>query len=108
MLLKGALEPVDQLSLVTGCWRPVIDLLALNGYFMLTKFKMETVASVLGSIRRGDWMFLLDLKDTYFQIPVHLESQPYLRFFSKDVFTSSMPCVSACPQPCRCSPESSP
>ena len=41
---------------------------------------METVASVLGSIRKGDWMFSIDLMDTNFQIPVHPESLPYLRF----------------------------
>ena len=74
MLLKGALEALDQprpgfyswlflIEKVMGGWRPVIDLSALNGFVMLTKFKMEAVASVLGSIRKGDWMFLIDLKD---------------------------------------------
>ena len=36
---------------------PVIDLLSLNGYVILTKFKMETVFLVLESIRKGDIMF---------------------------------------------------
>ena len=63
MLLKVALEPVDQpgpgfysrLFLVekgTGNWRPVIDLSAMNDIFTLTKFQMETVASVLGSVTK--------------------------------------------------------
>ena len=34
------------------CHRPLVT---------ITKFKIETVASVLGSIRRGDWMFSVDL-----------------------------------------------
>ena len=41
------------------------DLSALNGFVTLTKFKMETVASVLGSVKKGDWIFLTDLKDAY-------------------------------------------
>ena len=88
MLLKGALEPVDQPSLefysrlflvekVARGWWPVIDLLALNGFVTLTKFQMETVASMLGSIWKGYWMFSIDLKDAYFQIPVHPESRPF-------------------------------
>ena len=42
----------------------------------LTKFQMETVVSVLGSIRKGDWMFSIDL----IQIPIPSESRPYLLF----------------------------
>ena len=62
---KGTLEIVDQpgpgfysclflMEKVTGGWRPVIDLSALSGLVTLTKFKMKTVVSVLGSIRKGD------------------------------------------------------
>ena len=80
MLQKGAMELVDQpspsyysqLFLVqkaTGRWWPIIDLSALNGYVSLTRFWMETVASVLGSVRKGDMMFFDGLKDAYFQIP---------------------------------------
>ena len=93
---KGALKPVDQpgpgfysrLFLVEkvmgggggGGWRPVIDLSTLNGFIMVTKFQMETMTSVLGYIRKKDWMFSIDLKDVYFQIPVHPESPLFLRF----------------------------
>ena len=52
----------------------------LNGYVTLTKFQMKIVASVLGSVKKGDMMSSVDLKDTYFQIPIHLESQPFLQF----------------------------
>ena len=41
---------------------------------------METVASGLDFIRKGDLMFSLDLKDVYFQIPVYPEVRSYLRF----------------------------
>ena len=36
-----------------GVWRPVIDLSHLNEFVHLTRFKMETVASVLLSVREG-------------------------------------------------------
>ena len=91
MLQKGALEPVDQpgpgfyswlflVEKVTGGWWPAIDLSTLNDFVTVTKFQVETVASEVGSIRKGDWMFLIDLKDAHLQIPVHPESWPFLCF----------------------------
>ena len=69
MLTKGALEIArdpgpgfySRLFLVekaTGGWRPVIDLSHLNDFVQLTPFKMETVASVLLSVRGGFSSFL--------------------------------------------------
>ena len=46
----------------------------------LTRFKMETVASVLLYVREGDFLASLDLKDAYFQIPIHPSSRKLLRF----------------------------
>ena len=56
----------------------MINLPSLSGCVTLTKFKMETVSSVVGSIKKGGLMFLINLEDTYFQIPIHLDSCPYL------------------------------
>ena len=94
MLAKGALEIArdpgpgfySRLFLVekaTGGWRPVIDLSHLNDFIQLTPFKMETVASVLLSVREGDFLASLDLKDAYFQIPIHGSSRKLLRFMSE-------------------------
>ena len=44
---------------------------------------METVASVLLSVREGDFPASLDLKDAYFQIPIHRSSRKLLRFTSE-------------------------
>ena len=67
----------------TGGWRPVIDLSHLNDFVQLTPFKMETVASVLLSVREGDFLASLDLQDAYFQIPIHGSSRKLLRFMSE-------------------------
>ena len=94
MLAKGALEIArdsgpgfySRLFLVekaTGGWRPVIDLSHLNDFVQLTSLKMETVASVLLSVREGDFLASLDLKDAYFQIPIHGSSRKLLRFMSE-------------------------
>ena len=66
-----------------GGWRPVIDLSHLNEFVWQTPFKMETVASVLLSVREGDFLASIDLKDVYFQIPVHQSLRKLLRFLSE-------------------------
>ena len=58
MLAKQAIE------VVLG-WRPVLDVSALNEFVLQTKFTMESPRSVLRSVRRGDWMFPIDLQDAY-------------------------------------------
>ena len=64
-------------------WRLVIDLSHLNEFVHLTRFKMETVASVLLSVREGDFLASLDLKDAYFQIPIYPFSRKLLSFTSE-------------------------
>ena len=67
---------------VTVGWCPVIDLSHLNEFVLQTPIKMETVASVLLSILEGDFLASIDLKDTYFQIPIHQSSRKLLRFLT--------------------------
>ena len=64
----------------SGAWIPIIDVSTLNGYILKTRFRMETVQSVLASIRQNDWMVSLDLKDAYLQVPGHPENRKFLRF----------------------------
>ena len=93
MLTKDALEIVldpgpgfySRLFLVEKAmrvWRPVIDLFRLNKFVLHTLFKMETVASVLPSVREGDFLASIDLKDAHFQIFIHQSSRKLLRFLS--------------------------
>ena len=64
----------------SGGWRPVIDLSPLIGFLIHTRFQMETMATVLTSIRKGDFMASIDLSDAYFQVPIHKDSRKFLRF----------------------------
>ena len=67
----------------SGSWRPVIDLSHLNCFVDVSHFQMEIIQSVILSVRQGDWMASIDLKEAYLQVPVHPESRPFLRFVSK-------------------------
>ena len=88
LVQKGVVELASQPSpgrlfvvwKTSGSWRPVIDLSLLNRSFSKTPFKMEMLASVLLSVRQGDWMVSFDLKEAYLQVPVHLDSRKFLRF----------------------------
>ena len=41
---------------------------------------METIQLVLLSVRPGDWMASIDLREAYLQVLVHPASRPFLRF----------------------------
>ena len=60
-------------------WRPVIDLSALNLFVDVSHFRLETIQSV----RQGDWMASIDLKEAYLQVPVHPDSRRFLRFVAQ-------------------------
>ena len=68
----------------SGGWRPVIDLSPLNEFIRQTPFRMETPNSVLLAFRKDDFLASIDLKDAYFQIPVHPSFRKLLRFVSND------------------------
>lgn len=63
-----------------GGLRPVINLRPLNQYLKKIHFKMDTLKTVLGLVKKGDYAISLDMKDAYFHLPVHQSHQKYLRF----------------------------
>ena len=91
MLAKGALEIArdpgpgfySRLFLVekaTGGWRPVIDLSHLNDLNAVQDGNSRFGAVIC---QRGGFLASLDLKDAYFQIPIHGSSRKLLRFMSE-------------------------
>ena len=85
----------------SGSWRPVIDLSILNLYVDVSHFRMETIQSVLLSVRQGDWTASIDLKEAYLQVPVHPDSRRFLWFVAQgNVYQFSALCfgLSMAPQ----------
>ena len=64
-------------------WRPVIDLSLLNHHLIVTKFKMETAEIIRKSLKKGEWVTSIDIKDAYLHVPIHKKAQKYLRFQTK-------------------------
>ena len=82
MLLKGAIDEVAPsrgyysrvfcVPKKEGGWRPIINLKRLNKEFLdLPPFRMDTAKNVALLLRPGDWAASIDLKDTYFDVPVN-------------------------------------
>jgi hypothetical protein len=58
----------------------VINLKLLNKILVKCPFKMETTRSITAALQQGDWTVSVDLTDAYFHVPMHRDSQKYLRF----------------------------
>ena len=95
---KGAVEKVSEPGLgyysrlflrpkATGGSRPILDLSQLNPFIESPKFHQETLESIRRALKPDHWTFSVDLKDAFFQIPIHKKSRMYLRFlFEEEVY----------------------
>ena len=63
-----------------GGLRPILDLRALNKYLKQFRFRMLTAATLVRSLRQGDWFTSIDLKDAYFHVPIYPPHRKFLRF----------------------------
>ena len=91
---KGAVERVAPLPLHQPAYystlflvpksdctvRPVFNLRQLNSYLVVPHFKMEGLNVARLTLRRGDWLFKVDIKDAFFHVPVHPGLRDWLRF----------------------------
>ena len=55
----------------------------LNNLLHVPTFKVETAESIRKSIQQGEWVTSIDLTASYFHVPIHPQSQKYLRFQTK-------------------------
>lgn len=79
---EGLVSPVFLVPKSDGSWRTVINLksLLLYRFVAAPHFKMESVQTVKGLIKEGDWMAKLDVKDAYLTVPIHPQHQKFLQF----------------------------
>lgn len=91
MLSKGIIEPAisckDEIlsSIFTcpkkdGSYRIILNLKQFNKWIPYQHFKMDTLKSIINLIEKDSFLASLDLKDTYYSIPVARDHQKYLRF----------------------------
>jgi hypothetical protein len=64
----------------SGGWRPIINLKALNLFIPHMHFKMEGVNTVRHTIRQGDWLAKVDLKDAYFSVALNPSQRKFFCF----------------------------
>lgn len=59
---------------------PVINLKTLNRSLAYKHFEMEGLFLLKEVLEKGDYMCEIYLKDAYFSVSLHLESQKFVRF----------------------------
>ena len=63
-----------------GEYRFILNLKRLNEFIQPCHFKMENIKTALKLMTRNCYMSKIDLKDSYFLIPIHDKFKKYLRF----------------------------
>ena len=63
----------------------MINLAPLNNHIYNQPFKMEGLENLRYLLDPGDYFVKIDLSDAYLSIPVHKDSQPYLKFIFDQV-----------------------
>ena len=77
---KGFKSQLFSVPKKDGGMRPIINLKGLNTYVETVHFKMEGIHMLKDTLKPGDWMTKVDLKDAYFMVPIAPHHRPLLRF----------------------------
>ena len=63
-----------------GNKRMILNLNKFNKFVNYKLFKMESINNVINLIKPDVYMASIDLKDTFFSVPIHYDDQKYLKF----------------------------
>jgi len=66
-----------------GEYRMILNLKGLNEYVEYHHFKMDTFETALNLIKPNCFLASVDIRHTYYSVPIELEYRKYLRFFWK-------------------------
>ena len=66
--------------------RIILELSELNLFVHKTRFKMDSMDSIINMIRPGDFFISIDISDAYYAIAMNILSMPYLTFIFLDVY----------------------
>jgi hypothetical protein len=94
-------SPIFIMPKKDGDVRLILNLKKLNESVENFHFKMENIHTALKLITKDCWMASLDLKDAYYSVPIHPESQNFLKFSYKGglfKFTAFPNGLSSCPR----------
>ena len=61
-------------------WHPIINLRPLNVSIRPQRFRMETLAVIIPTLRCGIWATSIDLRDAYLHVPIFPGHQRFLAF----------------------------
>lgn len=64
----------------SGGVRGILNLKQLNQGVWYRRFKMHSLRSILASVRKGDFLQSVDLREAYLHVPVHPSHRRFLRF----------------------------
>ena len=73
-------HPIFLVVKKNGFYRPVLDLIQQNTFIETTHFKIENLATLKSLLNPSDYMINIDLTDAYLSLPIHQDSQRFLRF----------------------------
>jgi hypothetical protein len=76
----GFISSIFLIPKKTGGHRPIINLKNLNKFLVDHPFKMEGISTIRHTVREGDWLAKLYLKDAYLTVPVFEGHRKFLRF----------------------------
>ena len=89
LLAKGVIIPAAQEFISTiflrpkedGTHRTILNLKAFNEFIAHHHFKMDTLEAAVNMMRPGCFMASVDLKDVYYNFPIHASHQKYSKFW---------------------------
>jgi len=74
------ISPIFSVPKKNGKERVILNLVGLNKHLCAPRFRMESLADILGAITPKCYMVSIDLSEAYFSIPIHPDHRGYLAF----------------------------